>query len=146
MSFIKLEVRGNSESVDTIFKGHVLRLMFVEILKDRRLITFWSLINMVATVNFRYFLQIKIMREREIRRQRCLLMKYIILRRRQKQKLFIIICRALISLCRKQKENRNRRVRGFERNWGWFQKVWNTYDDERFKSYFRISRETFYSF
>ena len=66
---------------------------------------------MVAFGNFRYFLQVKIMREGESRRQRCLLMKYIILRRRQKQKLFIIICRALISLCRKQKVNRNRRVR-----------------------------------
>ena len=28
-----LKGRGNNESVDTIFKGHVLRLMFVEILK-----------------------------------------------------------------------------------------------------------------
>ena len=98
---------------------------------------------MVATVNFRYFLQIKIMRERESRHQRCLLMKYIILRRRQKQKLLIIICRALIGLCRKQKVNRNRRVRRFDRNCGLFQKVWNTYNDERFKSCFRISRETF---
>ena len=25
----------------------------------------------------------------------------------------------------------NRQVRQFERNCGWFQKVWNTYDDER---------------
>ena len=57
---------------------------------------------MVATGNFRYFLQVRIMRERESRRQRCLLMKYIILRRRQKQKLFIIICRDLISLCNKK--------------------------------------------
>ena len=96
---------------------------------------------MVATVDFRYFLQIQIMRERESRRQRYLLMKYIILRRRQK--LFIIVCRALISLCRKQKMNRNRQVRQFEQNYGWFQKFWNTYDDERFKSCFRISRETF---
>ena len=37
---------------------------------------------------------------------------------------------------------RNRRVTRFERNCGWFQNVWNTYDDERFKSCFRISRET----
>ena len=54
-----------------------------------------------------------------------------------------IVCRALISLCRKQKMNRNRQVRQFEQNYGWFQKFWNTYDDERFKSCFRISRETF---
>ena len=37
----------------------------------------------------------------------------------------------------------NRRVRQLERNSGWFQKVWNTYDDQRFKSCCRISRETF---
>ena len=61
---------------------------------------------MVASVNFGYFLQIRIMRERESRRQRCLLMKHIILRRRQKQKLFITLCSALISLCRKQKVKR----------------------------------------
>ena len=78
---------------------------------------------MVASVNFRDFLQIKIMREPESRRQQCLLMKRIILRRRQKQKLFITMCSALISLCRKQKMKRNRRVRRFERNCGWFQKV-----------------------
>ena len=59
-------------------------------------------------------------------------MKRIILRRGQKQKLFITLCSALISLCRKQKVKRNRRVRRFERNC-----------DERFKSCFRISRKTF---
>ena len=83
------------------------------------------------------------MPEQESRLQQCLLMKHIIVRQRQKQKLFITLCSALISLCRKQKVKRNRRVRRFERNCGWFQKVWNTYDDERFKSCFRISRETF---
>ena len=98
---------------------------------------------MVASVNFRYFLQINIIRERESRRQRCLLMKHIILRRRKKQKLLITLCSALISLCRKQKVKGNRRVTQCERNCGWFLKVWNPYDDERFKSCFRISRDTF---
>ena len=88
---------------------------------------------MVVSVNFQYFLQIKIMQERESRRQRCLLMKHTILRRKQKQKLFITLYLVSISLCRKQKFKPNRRVRRFERNCGWFQKVWNTYDDERFK-------------
>ena len=78
---------------------------------------------MVASVNFRYFLQMKIMRERENRRQRCLLMKYIIQRQRQKQKKFVTICPALISLCWKQNAKRNRPVRQFEQNCGWFQKV-----------------------
>ena len=57
-------------------------------------------------------------------------MKYIILTQRQNQKLFIIISRALISLCREQKVKRNRRVRQFEQNCRWFQKVWNTDGDE----------------
>ena len=77
----------------------------------------------VGTHDFR--LQIKIMRELESRRQRSVLMKYIILRQRQKYKFLNEIG-----------------------NWddlscGWFQKVWNTYDDELFQSCFRISRETF---
>ena len=83
------------------------------------------------------------MREQESKRQRCLLMKHIFLRQIQKQKLFITLCSALISLCRKQKVKRNRRMRRFDQNCGCFQKVWNTYDDERFKWCFRISTETF---
>ena len=100
---------------------------------------------MVASVTLRYILQIKTMRERKGRRQRCLLMKHIILKRRQKQKLFITLCSALTSLCKKQKVERNRRVRRFELICGCFQKFWNTDDDERFKSCFLISRETFNS-
>ena len=34
-------------------------------------------------------------------------------------------------------------MRQFERNCRWFHKVWNTWDDERFKLCFRISREIF---
>ena len=34
-------------------------------------------------------------------------------------------------------------MRRFEWNCQWFQNVWNTYEDERFKTCFRISRETF---
>ena len=48
----------------------------------------------------------------------------------------------MISLCRKWKVKQNRWVRRFEGNCVCFQKVWNTYNDERFK-WFRISRESF---
>ena len=48
----------------------------------------------------------------------------------------------MVSLCQKWKVKRNRRVRRFEGNCVWFQKVWNTYNEERFKC-FRISRESF---
>ena len=34
-------------------------------------------------------------------------------------------------------------MRWLEQNCGWFQKVWNPYNNERFKSCFQISRETF---
>ena len=33
--------------------------------------------------------------------------------------------------------------RRLERNSGWWELVWNTYDDERFKKTFRVSRETY---
>ena len=49
----------------------------------------------------------------------------------------------MASSCRKQKEKPNTPVKRFEENCGWFQKVWNTCDDKRFKSCFGISRETF---
>ena len=62
---------------------------------------------------------------------------------KQKEKLFITVCPSLISLCRKQKVKRNRRVRRFEENCGWFQKIWNTFKDERFRSCSRKSREAF---
>ena len=53
--------------------------------------------------------------------------KYIMLRQRQKQKLFITICPALISLYKKQKVKRNRRVRLFEQYCGWFHAVWHAF-------------------
>ena len=45
--------------------------------------------------------------------------------------------------CRVEKRRGKRQCRRFEWNIGWFQKVWDTFDDERFKACFRISSETF---
>ena len=45
----------------------------------------------------------------------------------------------MISLCRKRKMKWNRRVRRIEENYGWFQKVWNTYNDKRFKCFWILS-------
>ena len=82
---------------------------------------------MIAKVNFQYFLQIKIIRKRESRRQRCLLMKNITLRRRKNHKLFITICPGYSS-----------RWVGQISEWNYFgnQIVRNTFDNEPFKSCF----------
>ena len=37
----------------------------------------------------------------------------------------------------------SRSCRRLQRNQGWFQHVWNTYSDPRFRKTFRVSRETF---
>ena len=97
---------------------------------------------MLPSVNFWCSLQMKIMRERESRCKRRLLMKYTMLRRRQNQTLFLTICLSLISLYRKEKVKQNRWVR---RSYGCFQKVWNTCDNERIKSCFQMSTETFFN-
>ena len=70
-------------------------------------------------------------------------MNYLILRQRQRQKLFLNLCFTLIKTCRVEKRRRKRRCRRFERNIGWFQKVCNAFADEGFKACFRKSRETF---
>ena len=44
---------------------------------------------------------------------------------------------------RVEKRRRKRRCRGYEQNIGCFEKVWNAFDDELFKAFFRISRKTF---
>lgn len=46
-------------------------------------------------------------------------------------------------LHRKQKAKQNRHVGRFNWNCGWFQEIWNTVNDERFKSRFRLLRENF---
>ena len=101
---------------------------------------------MGARKNIWCFLQWRIIHEQQRRRKRCFLMNYmnyLILRQRQRQKLFLDLCFTLVKTFRVEKRRRKRLCLRFEQNIGWFQKVWNTFDDERFKACFRISRETF---
>ena len=85
----------------------------------------------------------RIIHEQQRRRKRCVLMNHLTLRQRQIQKLFLNF--TLVKTCRVEKRKRKRRRRRFERIIGWLQKVLNTFDDERLKACFRISRETFKS-
>ena len=91
--------------------------------------------NMGARKNIWCFLQWRIIHEQQ--------MNYVILRQRQRQRLFLNLCFTLVKTCRVEKRRRKRLCLRFEQNIGWFQKVWNTFDDERFKACFRMSRETF---
>ena len=98
---------------------------------------------MGARKNIWCILQWRIIHEHQRRRKRCFLMNSLILRQRQRQKLFSNLCFTLVKICRVEKRKRKRQCCRFERNIGWFQKVWNTFHDERFEACFRISRETF---
>ena len=61
----------------------------------------------------------------------------------QRQKLFLNLYFTLFKKCRVEKRRGKRRCHRFKQNIGWFQKVWNALDGERFKACFRTSRETF---
>ncbi len=50
---------------------------------------------------------------------------------------------ASILLLTKNNPKAGRSCRRLERNHGWWELVWETYDDERFKRTFRVSRKTF---
>ena len=42
-----------------------------------------------------------------------------------------------------EKTTADRSCRRLPRNKGWFEEVWNTYTDQRFKETFRVSKATF---
>ena len=67
-------------------------------------------------------------------------MNYLMVRKRQK--LFLNLCVTLVKICRATKRRKKIQCSDFQRNTGWFPNVWNTFDKERFKAYFKISRET----
>ena len=96
-----------------------------------------------ARKNICCILQWRITHEQKRRRNRCVLMNYLILKQRQKQKLLLHLCFTLVKTCRVEKGRRKIRCHCFEQNIGWFQNVRNTYNDARFKACFGISRETF---
>ena len=54
-----------------------------------------------------------------------------------------ILVTMLLLLTRNQVAHHYRSCRRLPRNSGWWEKVWNQYDDKRFKQTFRVSRNTF---
>ena len=67
--------------------------------------------------------------------------RMLLLKNRRLQRLLFVT--ALIVFSRHTTVPVSRSCRRLQRNQGWFQHVWNTYSDPRFRKTFRVSRETF---
>ena len=66
-----------------------------------------------------------------------------IIERRRRTKALLLIILLLISRSQSKRVLTRRFCRRLPRNYGWWQVVWNTYPDCRFKKTFRVSKETF---
>ena len=85
----------------------------------------------------------KISRERQRRRQlRLRMITLAVMKKRFLARVCLLICLLLQSL---EDENlrRSRSCRRSHRNAGWWELVWATYDEGRFKKTFRVTRKTF---
>ena len=73
------------------------------------------------------------------------LITYITLRRRRLRNFLFLLLQneALSQSYDRIRSHHKRSCRRCLRNSGWFSNVWENYGDERFKSIFRVSRETF---
>ena len=68
----------------------------------------------------------------------------------RRRKHLLKVCLMLVVLLKENQQNQivhvqpqPRRWRRLERNTGWWDLLWNTYSPDRFKTTFRVSRETF---
>ena len=86
-----------------------------------------------------------ILQEREKREKMNILITYITLRRRRLSNLqfFLQQNEALSQSYEHIRSHYKRRCRRYLRNSGWVSNIWENYCDERFKTIFRVSRETF---
>ena len=109
---------------------------------------------MVASINIRlvrkklllYFIKLK----QEQRRRQTLLeddlqiISLLLLEVEQKKKKnAVVILTAILKLLMRKRGPIKRSIRRHSRNIGWWENVWATYNDKRFKDVFRVSRETF---
>lgn len=70
-------------------------------------------------------------------------LNYLVGRRRQVINVCVLTLLLVMSRGIAVTHKYNRSCRRLERNNGWFNLVWSTYSDERFKKTFRVSRQTF---
>ncbi|XP_068690124.1 uncharacterized protein [Montipora foliosa] len=97
----------------------------------------------MARFNTKALLLEKISRERQRRRElRRRMLTLVVLRKRFLARLCLWIC-LLFQSVESNDIQRHRSCRRSVRNTGWWELVWATYDEGRFKKAFRVSRETF---
>ena len=96
---------------------------------------------MVSNSSARYFLLKNIFEERR-RRRRMQTILYWVLRRR-KLLLNLSLAALLLTLFNRNATVYNRSSRRLSRNYGWFELVWTSYSNQRFKKTFRLSCTTF---
>ena len=83
-----------------------------------------------------------------IRRRRTLLQSVVMYNAYRRRRIMVLLCLAGLLLLSRHQNNATERVyrrscRRFIRNCGWWELVWNSYSDERFKKTFRVSKDTF---
>ena len=94
----------------------------------------------MARFNTKALLLEKISRERQRRRElRRRMLKLVVLRKRLLARVCLWICLLFQSV----ESEDIQRHRSCRRRTGWWELVWATYDEGRFKKAFRVSRETF---
>ena len=100
---------------------------------------------MVASKNSKLLLWLQILQIRKKRKKMNTLITYITLRRRRLRNLLFLLLQneALSQSYDRIRSHHKISYRRYLRNSGWFSNVWENYSDERFKTIFRVSRETF---
>ena len=61
----------------------------------------------------------------------------------ERRRLLVKLSSVIISLLAEEKRIVNRSCRRLPRNTGWWDQIWQTFSDARFKKTFRVSRPTF---
>ena len=96
---------------------------------------------MVSNSSARYFLLKNIFEERRRRREMQTTLYWVI--RRRELLLNLSLAALLLTLFNRNATVYNRSCRRLSRNYGWFELVWTSYSNQRFKKTFRLSCTTF---
>ena len=100
---------------------------------------------MVAAKNSKLLLWLRILQERKNSGKMNHLITYITLKRRRLRNLQFLLLQneASSQSYDRIRTNHKRSCRRYLRNSGWFSNVWENYCDKRFKTIFRVSKDTF---